>query len=212
MKSRVRYRDRDHTYWLGKIQLPSVTNICSDAGLIDARHFTVGAAQRGTDVHDEIARWIKGKIEVKGDLVFLHGFLAFVRNTGFVALESEKLVYSLVHGIAGRCDIIGILNGRMIVLEIKTGNEYGWWAYQLSGYQICIEEMGLAGIAARFSIRLHDDGSYSLKEQPDRRKEFLELVKQVKGQDKWTSKTPNSIRHGNNSKYTSKACARVDQE
>lgn len=182
---RVIYYPKTHQYKMAGRFVPSITNIVADAGLIDARHFTVGCAQRGTDAHDEIARWIKGKGCGRRTSYFMRGFLAFVRNTGFVALQSEKLVYSLVHGIAGRCDVIGILNGRMIMLEIKTGAEYGWWPYQLSGYQICIEEMGLYAIEARFSIQLHDDGSYSLKEQPDRRKEFLELVKQVKGQEKW---------------------------
>lgn len=61
--------------------------------------------------------------------------------------EVERIVMSLRHRYCGTCDFFGWINGRLCVLDFKTGNDV-WneaW-YQLGGYEIALREELAAGL------------------------------------------------------------------
>ena len=59
-----------------------------------------------------------------------------------LATANEQLVYSRHNGYAGTADLIGTLNGRLAVLDIKTGpNVYPEYKLQLAAYAVAVGEM-----------------------------------------------------------------------
>ena len=66
-------------------------------------------------------------------------FRAWQDEAQFVPIASEKLVFSREHGYAGTADLIGTLNGRLALLDIKTGRgvypeyNFSWLLMRLPG-------------------------------------------------------------------------------
>ena len=63
-------------------------------------------------------------------------------SSQFVFIASERLVFSREHGYAGTTDLIGTLNGRLALLDIKTGRGvYPEYKLQLAAYAVAWGEM-----------------------------------------------------------------------
>ncbi len=84
------------------------------------------AADLGKAIHSYIEQHIKGENpEMPDDEKVLRGVIAFtnfIKEHNVEFLESEKVVYSRQHGYVGILDIIAKINGKIYLLDIKTGN------------------------------------------------------------------------------------------
>jgi hypothetical protein len=72
-------------------------------------------------------------------------------------INLERRVYSYRYGYAGTCDFLGLVNGRLVVLDFKTGKSIYddlWW--QLAAYDLALrEELGRdCAPAAHYLIHL----------------------------------------------------------
>jgi hypothetical protein len=172
-----------HTYRLGDEILPSVTTIIKNAGLIDSSWFTEASAWRGSAVHEAIFFDIHNDLDIsslhKIVAPYVDGWMKFKRDTKFIPIVRlcERRSFHPVYKYAGSPDLVGILNGSPVLIDIKTG-ECPTAGIQTAGYAMFTE------IAAfnpkRFSLRLKPDATYKLKPHTDENDFliFLDALKQ----------------------------------
>jgi len=167
----------DHKYYLGTEALPSVTQVLSDCGIIDSKWFSDAGAFRGSAVHSATAGYDRMR---KGEYIkfesldwpglldeqagYVKGYLAFVKDTGFVPIEIEKMAYHPVFRFAGTYDRIGKIGDRLILPDIKTGAKPkpNWWRLQTGGYKALVANEYPGAI--RHSLRLKPNGTYDFSE------------------------------------------------
>jgi len=100
------------------------------------------AADRGIAVHSSIASYVGNKSNVAHNDPVIIAFSTWQQAAQFEPIASERLVLSREHGYAGTVDLIGTLNGRLAVLDIKTGRGvYPEYKLQLAAYAVAWGEM-----------------------------------------------------------------------
>jgi Tfp pilus assembly protein PilP len=116
------------------------------------------AADIGSQVHEWVEKWIKGKNpDIPADENVSNGILAFLKwqkehNAQFT--DSERLVYNSKLVYAGTTDAIAVIDGKKTVVDFKTGNYVGIEAYgQLVGYWEALNDEGV-GIEQAVIIHL----------------------------------------------------------
>jgi hypothetical protein len=121
------------------------------------------AADRGTTIHSLAESYkTSGKIidtvpqQFKGYATALYKWIDDFKP---VFIENEKRVFNDQHGYAGSLDAIIELNGKRLVLDLKTnkdGNVYTEAHLQVSAYINCLPDID-GGII----VALGEDGNYS---------------------------------------------------
>ena len=185
------FEEETHEYRLDGILIPSVTQILTALGFIDARWFTTEGCIRGEKVHKGTVllespggiNWDSVK-RIEDALAtpivpYLNAYARFLLETGWVSNEIERPRYRADIGVAGTPDRIGRFNGskKDEGLEVKTGARQDWWKLQTEGgYRT------LTGIYQWTTVRLKDDGDYVLETQSDFNTEdkFIALEKTYK--------------------------------
>lgn len=151
----------NHTYILDGQPVPSVTQILTDMGLIDATWFTDYSRERGKLVHRIIQWHLSGELDETTVDDTLRGYLdawkRFEVYAGFTPTAIEKPLASSVYHFAGTPDYIGTLNGVEVIIDAKTGTIFPAMALQLSGYEILAEKC-----LKRFALQLTETGKYKL--------------------------------------------------
>lgn len=85
---------------------------------------------------------------------YVRSWITLRRLTRLVTQWIERPVYCRAFGFATTLDRRVILNGRPVLLEIKTGDPERWVGVQLEGHKLA------AGVDDEtFVARLHEDGS-----------------------------------------------------
>lgn len=183
-----------HRYYLDDRELPGVTSILKDAGLIDDTWFTDEARLRGTYVHAATHYLDDGDLaeesvdpRLAGYLEAYRRFLAVTRPTWELR---EHRVCDPIFGYAGTLDRVGVLGstGAKVILDIKTGGLPPSVGLQLAAYRRCLTN---PYVYKRVALQLKADGSFSLHDCTDRRDEqrFLNAL------DLWNWKQEN-LRRG----------------
>lgn len=116
----------------------------------DAENIKNNAAESGTKVHELCGQLLEGK-----ELVYNPAFiteLEWKKIISFAAwydefkpdriIANEKHVRSLKHGFAGTMDILAEKNGKIYILDIKSGKSIhdSYWA-QIAAYAEAVKEM-----------------------------------------------------------------------
>lgn len=162
-----------HTYTIDGEVIPSVTEILRRAGLIDSKWYTPESAARGAAVHTAIAReWRDaqtgaGLEPIPEDVApYLAAWWRFRSDCHFEPIPTlcEAPQYHPIYRYAGTPDLLGVLNGRAVVVDVKTGNA-PTVGIQLAAYA------NLPAMASylsdRFSLRLFPTGRYALTPHND---------------------------------------------
>lgn len=103
-------------------------------------------AEEGTAMHDAVEKYIKGEKQAISDDMYkkMGGFLDWAEKNELKPFYTEQVLASEKYGFAGRCDFIGELNGKLVVLDWKNTRHYritnGW---QLAAYRRMAVELGL---------------------------------------------------------------------
>ena len=167
-----------HRYSIGTRELISVTQALTEAGLIDTRWFNDEAALRGSYVHQAILLHVEGDLaDDQLDPVLQPYFAAYQRfltESGFVVTACETRLYDDIVGYAGTVDLVGTLNGRSAVIDIKTGHCPSWVSLQLAGYARLLSKQ-YPGIQ-RYALNLQADVTYRLHRFTDRHDEQVFLA------------------------------------
>lgn len=178
-----------HRYTLNGQELMSVTTILKEAGLIDDRWFTDESRARGTAVHEAVFYDIHSDLHVeslhKTIQPYVEAWFRFKRDCDFVPKTElcEARMYHPLHGYAGTPDLVGILNGRPVLIDIKTG-DCPTARYQTAAYR---EFPRVRAISPdRFSLRLFPDGRFKLSDHknPNDFHVFLEALQKVKNKER----------------------------
>ena len=79
-------------------------------------------------------------------------------------LESEKHVYSREMWIGGILDCLIELDGKLWLMDIKTGSGiYAEAFYQMSAYDLCFQEMGAPAVEGYIVVNLPKTGGIKEK-------------------------------------------------
>lgn len=135
------------------------------------------AAEAGTDVHAQIEALVKNAIANGGYLNHItvsgnkqvNNFVDWAKSKNVKFLESEKNIYSRKMWIGGICDLVGEIQGKVYVMDIKTSKfiyDTYWW--QLAAYQLCLQEMGYyPEIEGHIIIKTSDRTGFEVAENKD---------------------------------------------
>lgn len=156
MRSELRFDPEAHRYWLGDMELPSVTKIMQRLGLVnyDAPWYSEEARHRGVVldaccslVDQNNLDWGSVPGELYDEVV---AYYSWKQRSGFKVSNSQKPRGSLCYYFAGTDDVDGILNGFPCVIDRKRGVAHKATRWQLSGYaQLIAEETGIPAKSIR---------------------------------------------------------------
>lgn len=178
-----------HVYRLNGEVLPSVTQVLEPLISYDGvpsgvlRH----AAERGTAVHLATEFWDDGDLDEESIdqeiLPYVQAWQRFRAESGFEVLRSEVRVYSERHRYAGTVDCIGVMRGRLVMVEKKTTAVLAAAAaIQVTAYRRAYNETCRPAERIRhsYTVHLRRDGTYRLDEwtpDEDHWAAFLALLK-----------------------------------
>ncbi len=177
--------DAEHVYRLGDRVVPSNTQILKDVGIVDTRYYNIEAALRGTYVHQASEIYCRNDGDFHWPAVderyvgYVRGWERFVLESGFKSVLIEHPVIG--PGFATTVDRVGWLNGRLVVLEIKTGSRPEWVVLQTAlQLEAILSQRATLKLnpTQRFSVTLKPDGKYKLDDPHEEgaRMEALALV------------------------------------
>lgn len=160
------FRREDHTYWLGKRELPSVTRIIRAAGLVDSTWFTEEGRQTGEDIAELTMRYDLGdENAVHGILVglpelqgYLDAWRNFLLDSEFVIETIEQPMCDPIRCYAGTPDREGLWQGQPTTLDMKRYPRVPWHGVQLAAY---------APKSRRLHVQLKPNGTYNRYEFTD---------------------------------------------
>jgi len=134
-----------HEYSDGDVIIPSVTQILKGAGLIDDQWFSEEARDRGSAVHTLCERYAHGvRFDDTGrplaSLQYVNAFARFVSDFGVYAIDTETLIEGIVNGrrYAGKYDLLAEIQGKRVLIDLKTGAKAKWHSVQIAAYAMQI--------------------------------------------------------------------------
>ena len=155
---RVTFDKETHIYKIDGVVVPSNTQILSETGLVDSSWYTQEGADRGTAVH------LACQLHDEDPIVepYLSAYKKFLAESKFVPELIEVPMANHIHRYGTTIDRTGMLNGRDVLLELKTGVEQPFWPIQLALQNECLPKRLI-----RAALQLRIDGTYRLHEFMD---------------------------------------------
>lgn len=173
-KSEIFFDPATHSYTYKGKHVPSVSQILLDIGLIDTQWYTQEGRERGTLVHRAIAVHSRGAHCIKNPLVdmYIEAFRRFETDCDWQP-EIIETPMACIH-YAGTPDQIGMLNGNMAVIDLKTGGISPAVCLQLVAYAKLYEQTyEPKKPLKRFSLQLTETGRYILDEHRDKKDTYI---------------------------------------
>lgn len=169
--SALTFEPEAHAYHLNGERLPSVTQVLEPLINYDGvpNGILQHAADRGTAVHLATEYFDDGDLDEDSIdpeiLPYVQAWQRFRAESGFEVLRSEVRVYSERHRYAGTVDCIGVMRGRLVMVEKKTTAILAAaTAIQVTAYLKAYNEHVPAAERAKdcYSVHLRRDGTYRL--------------------------------------------------
>lgn len=173
----VEFVAADHRYYVDDVEVPSVTTVIKDAGLIDTEWFTDQSAIRGTYIH--LACRLIDDDELDETTVdervrpYLDAYQEFMALQKPEWIYVEHRVYDPTYGYAGTLDRAGIIGGQKVLIDIKSGACPPSVSLQLAAYKRCLPQ---PHTWKRAALNLKPNGTFSLHPCDDRADETVFLA------------------------------------
>ncbi|NIQ92421.1 MAG: hypothetical protein GWN93_26950 [Deltaproteobacteria bacterium] len=182
LRSVEEFRFDTHEYRLHGVVVPGVTDVMKTAGLIDGWFYDEFSLKRGQAVHRATELHDKGVLKSSSihPVVepFYRAYTSFLGDTGFRPLIIEAWGIDHVYRFGGMVDRVGLLNGDVALIDIKTGGLPWWTAVQTSAYERLLvnnyfkcnypeEIIANAKTFKRYGLQLRNNGRYSLTHYSD---------------------------------------------
>lgn len=172
------FKPDTHEYFWDGIKKPGVSDIIDSAGLSDfwkvPKYILDKAAYLGKCVHEACHYLDTNTLdwETLDELLvpYVHAWRQFKEDTRFEIRHSEVKLYSKKYGFAGTPDRIGLIDGKEVLPDIKTGINTIAHGVQTAAYeQLCKENLIIESRRMlRMTVRLNENGTYSIKPHKDR--------------------------------------------
>jgi len=165
-----------HVYTLDGTQIPSVTQVLSDVGMVDGRLFTEEARVRGTYVHRATEFIDSGSLdwEALDPALFPYctAYMKFIEDIRPEILLSERPLYHPDFKYAGTLDRLMKFGGSVAIVDFSTGDPLPTKEIQVSAYRELMwsnrfTEIGNHFISKGFTLWLRNDGTYRLSNPID---------------------------------------------
>jgi hypothetical protein len=150
---------------------PTIAAALKDAELTWS-HLRDQAATRGTNVHLRALHALARGAAVpdfaaltEEEQGYARGVLAAWHEQEPEPLQSEQVVFSATHGVAGRFDLRCRIGGQVVLLDAKTAtSDFVPTKHhaQLAGYELLSRECGLGASERQVMLRVTADGKYEL--------------------------------------------------
>jgi len=168
------FNEDKHEYTLNGKKMLSVTEVCS---MVNGNKYAINdsvlrqAANRGSYIHELTAMYdneiedLEVLPEVEG---YFRAWLAFERDYKPEWLYIEKPVYSERIMVAGTVDRIGVIDDKLVVVDIKTASTLDRTAQanlmlQLAGYNLLLNTRGInTFVSESMGVQLKADGTYKV--------------------------------------------------
>lgn len=165
----IEFEASSHTYRVDGVVRPSVTQILRplessfafvDAGVLEA------ARAFGQHVHKAIELFNLGELDEDALDPALAPYLAqwkkFIFETGFEWSIGEQLVYNALSRYAGRLDVMGLIRGRVWMIDLKSGAVPKTAQLQTAGYSLATtmkprRRAALQLMPDRYRFIVHED-------------------------------------------------------
>ena len=165
---KLEFDEAKHEYRLEGALLPGVTQILKPLQDFTAvpEDILERSANFGTAVHLATALWDQNDLDLDSVDVaivpYLEAWKRFRDETKITFEAIETQVVSEKYRYAGTLDRIGFINGRAIVIDIKTGVVSPVIGVQLAGYLVAWNGTHVLKVTRRASVSLRKDGTYRL--------------------------------------------------
>lgn len=167
--------EAERIFQVDGVRYASVTQILKEMGFLSNPFYTEQGAENGTRRHKVIELFDNDNLAGcdEDDLVYLQGWKKFREDKNVTIISIENRLYNTTYRYTGKPDRVIGINGKLSVLDIKTGSPAPHEKYQIGGY------LGLFGnIFAGCCVYLQDNGNYRLSEVWGRkeREAFFNIV------------------------------------
>jgi len=160
MYGTLAYDDATHTYSVGGVLVPGVTQLLTAYGLKSAGPYPIGYAERGKAVHEWCERYARGERVVDGlqiaEYEYINAFANWMEERKVHVLETEVPVVHSVDGMmyAGRLDLLADLNvygveKPRVLVDIKSGVWQAWHKVQLAAYALAVKPGSVVALYLR---------------------------------------------------------------
>lgn len=179
----ISFDAKNHEYKHQGKRVPSVTQILADCKLIDLsmvpERFLHAACEFGGVVHSATEYFDKGELDYNSisDEVnaYIDAWDLFIKQFSVQIIEIEMRVHSKKYGFAGTLDRVAIVNGKISILDIKSGSPQKAYACQTAAYALAYREMTGEKKLDRYCVFL-DEKKYRLKKHEDKLDENMFLT------------------------------------
>ncbi|MBT9166899.1 MAG: hypothetical protein DDT19_00223 [Syntrophomonadaceae bacterium] len=163
----ITFSPETHEYKKDGLVIPSVTQIIADAGLAGDFSFVPSEVlekkrEVGKIVHLACVLYEQKKLDEDRLNPVLAGYLEswkkFVKISGYVSEEVEKIYYSERYHFAGTIDTVGIKGKGKTIIEIKTGTKKMSDQIQTAGYELLYNENNKDKVKKRLAVYLKENG------------------------------------------------------
>lgn len=167
------FKEDTHQYFDGDREIPSVTAILKNAGLINygaegSELKNEDYMMRGKVAHKCCELYEKGTLDLstvdETILPYLEGYKKFKADTGYKSEKTELILYHTERKFGGTLDGIGRIRGDKTLIEIKTGSYQPWHKLQVAAYRACLA--GEYETTKDFVLELKDNATYTLHKIP----------------------------------------------
>lgn len=162
-----RFTAHDHRYYLGDEEIPSLSSLLKQDGLVDTTYMTDEGRDRGTAVHAlcttlDLGAELPPLEEYRGYVAAYEAALEALRPEWECIEEAEC---SRRWRFGCRPDRVGAVYGVPSIVELKTGGKELWHAVQLALQAIAVAERTLLppDRYQRIVIYLQGTGRYSVE-------------------------------------------------
>lgn len=152
---------------------PHITDVLKDLGLSKSFEGVTDLewfAQRGKAVHVACKLINEGCLDEQSVAEECKGYVAAYRSwleeSVFVHLRSELPLYSQLHDFCGTLDLVGMYDGNLSIVDIKTSSSIDPAVEIQVGAQAILweENNQTKPIVGRYVLQLKADGTYRLKD------------------------------------------------
>lgn len=166
------FTEENHEYKFDGIVVPSVTQVIKGAGLVNfdyvSKELLEEKADLGSKVHKTTELYDMGILdldELHPTLkAYLDGWINFKKDFGFTHTEIETEYYHPKYKFAGRLDRVGMINGKLSIVDIKSGAKHKSHSIQTAAYQLLYDfKPKKEQIKKRYAVYLSETG-YKVEE------------------------------------------------